>query len=164
MVWDRLLTIGLSSVEIGLLVRPYGAWRLYHFSDLDFSGSDGRRQLYYRRRHSGGHDFRTVFAPISDGLRFPRRLLAGFCTGLLKRKEINGLLAGISDDDRPLFDQSAHYGQVRISCSNRYGVHEYGIGMFDDDGRRRSCSNCCSIGFCIRISAWRCGQPATMPA
>lgn len=96
MVWDRLLTIGLSSVEIGLLyalmaLGVYITFRILNFPDLTVDGSFTTGGAIAAVMITNG------YAPIvATACAFIGGLLAGFCTGLLNTKgRINGLLAGI---------------------------------------------------------------------
>jgi putative ABC transport system permease protein len=93
---DRLLSIGGSSIEIGLLyalmaLGVYMTFRILRFPDLTVDGS-----------FTTGGAIATVmitngYAPLlATVCAFFGGLLAGFCTGLLNTKgRINGLLAGI---------------------------------------------------------------------
>lgn len=93
---ERLLSIGSSSIEIGLLyalmaLGVYITFRILNFPDLTVDGS-----------FTTGGAIATVMIStgssplIATACAFVGGMLAGFCTGLLNTKaRINGLLAGI---------------------------------------------------------------------
>lgn len=93
---DRLLTIGSSSIEIGLLyalmaLGVYITFRILKFPDLTVDGSFTTGGAITTVMISSG------YSPLlATACAFAGGLLAGFCTGLLNTKgKINGLLAGI---------------------------------------------------------------------
>lgn len=93
---ERLLTIGGSSIELGLLyalmaLGVYITFRILNFPDLTVDGSFTTGGAIAALMISHG------YAPIlATACAFVGGLLAGFCTGLLNTKgRINGLLAGI---------------------------------------------------------------------
>lgn len=93
---ERLLSIGGSSIEIGLLyafmaLGVYITFRILNFPDLTVDGSFTTGGAIATVMISNG-----VSPIIATACAFVGGLLAGFCTGLLNTKaRINGLLAGI---------------------------------------------------------------------
>lgn len=93
---DRLLSIGGSSIELGLLyalmaLGVYITFRILNFPDLTVDGSFTTGGAIATLMISTGYP--PLLATVCA---FFGGLLAGFCTGLLNTKgRINGLLAGI---------------------------------------------------------------------
>lgn len=96
MMIDRLLTIGSSSIELGLLyalmaLGVYITFRILNFPDLTVDGSFTTGGAIATLMISNGYP-----PLLATACAFIGGLLAGFCTGLLNTKgRINGLLAGI---------------------------------------------------------------------